>query len=122
MNSKAIKIIKTSRLSIKEHEMAKKEAALLYKFSHPNLIKCEDFFEESFNESNCLMLIFEYCPVSGQVIAGEFFENEISTIKLQWSYHVWSSMFRWNFLRKGSENLRESMGSCVKSNFNTQDL
>ena len=48
----------------KEYDLAIKGASLIKEFTHPNLIKGEDWFEENVDGSDCLMIVFEYCPVS----------------------------------------------------------
>ena len=44
--------------------MALKEAEILKNLRHPNLVKSDGYFEEVFDESQCLLMLCEFCPVS----------------------------------------------------------
>jgi serine/threonine protein kinase len=77
LKRKALKIIRISQLSTKELEMTRLEANILKERPHPNIVEFFGFFEEvSFENSRCIMILLEYCPVNQKNF--KFFINKIN--------------------------------------------
>ena len=64
LQSRALKIVRLSRLNQKEFDRAYLEEHLLIKQHHPYIVECYDIFEGLFSNSQCLMIVLEYCPVN----------------------------------------------------------
>ena len=55
--------------------MVLKEAEILKKLRHPNLVESDGYIREEFDGSSCLLMILEYFPVNFNFIKDNFMDN-----------------------------------------------